>query len=506
MHRRLGGGTSRRFAVLRIVAWASIRQFLGERAAGVPEGLAGSMGSPSPSAGEKPFVACGRSVAADRLYGMHARTWTFLAIGFLGLTAAAKAKPIAFMGGDVLPISGRPISPGTVIVIGGTIATIGPAASTPVPADAERIDCSGKVIMPGLVDTHSHVGGGWGGDASGPMQPDVRILDSINVRDTGFRKARAGGLTTLNIMPGSGHLLSGQTIYAKLRKASTIDDFFIRDAAGKPVGGIKMANGTNSQKEPPFPGTRSKAAAIVRQKFLKARDYRRKVTEAEGDAAKLPDRDLEMEALLEVLDGRVIVHHHCHRADDILTVLRLRDEFGFKVVLHHVSEAWKVADQLAKAAAPCSVIVVDSPGGKIEAMDLSLATGGVLEKAGVPCAIHTDDPVTDSRLFLRTAGLAVRAGMSRDKALEALTLAGARMLDLDGRIGSLDVGKDADLIILSGDPLSVRTKVLQTWIEGEKVFDREDPDDRLFAVGGFGAGRDQKAHACCTDERFAETK
>ena len=267
-----------------------------------------------------------------------------------------------------------------------------------------------------------------------------------------------------------------------------------------------MANGTNSQKEPPFPGTRSKAAAIVRQKFLKARDYRRKVTEAKGDAAKLPDRDLEMEALLDVLDGRVIVHHHCHRADDILTVLRLRDEFGFKVVLHHVSEAWKVADQLAKAAAPCSVIVVDSPGGKIEAMDLSLATGGVLEKAGVPCAIHTDDPVTDSRLFLRTAGLAVRAGMSRDKALEALTLAGARMLDLDGRIGSLDVGKDADLIILSGDPLSVRTKVLQTWIEGEKVFDREDPDDRLFAVGGFGAGRDQKAHACCTDERFAETK
>jgi imidazolonepropionase-like amidohydrolase len=430
----------------------------------------------------------------------------FVACLLAHLPARAEGQPVAFTQATILPVSGPAISPGTIVVAGGTIAAVGPSASTPVPAQARIIDCAGKVIMPGLVDTHSHVGGGWGGDASSPIQPDVRILDSINVRDTGFRKARAGGLTTLNIMPGSGHLLSGQTIYAKLRKASTIDDLFIRDAAGKSLGGMKMANGTNSQKDQPFPGTRSKSAALVRQKFLKARDYRRKIEAANGDATKTPDRDLEMEGLLDVLDGRVVVHHHCHRADDIMTVLRLRDEFGFKVVLHHVSEAWKVADQLAKANAPCSVIVVDAPGGKIEAMDLSLATGAVLEKAGAPVAIHTDDPVTDSRLFLRTAGLAVRAGMSRDKALEALTLAGARMLELDHRIGSLEVGKDADLVVLSGDPLAVRTKVLQTWVEGEKVFDRDDPEDRLFAVGGYGAGRDQKAHACCTDVRLSETK
>ena len=375
-----------------------------------------------------------------------------------------------------------------------------------MPADAVRIECAGKVIMPGLVDTHSHVGGGWGGDASSPIQPDVRILDSINVRDAGFRKCQAGGLTTLNIMPGSGHLLSGQTIYAKLREADTIDDLLYRDSDGRILGGMKMANGTNSQKEPPFPGTRSKSAALVRQKFLKAVDYRRKLQAAGDDAAKRPDRDLEMEGLLDVLDGRTIVHHHAHRADDLLTVLRLRDEFGFKVVLHHASEAWKVAGELAKAQAPCSVIVVDAPGGKIEAMDMSLATGAVLEQAGVPCAFHTDDPVTDSRLFLRTAALAVRAGMSRDKALEALTLAGAKMLELDRRIGSLEPGKDADLILLSGDPLALRTKVLETWVEGRKVFDREDPDDRLFAVGGYGASRDQTAHACCTDTRMAETR
>ena len=413
---------------------------------------------------------------------------------------------MAFVGGRVLPITGPAIEQGTVVVAAGKIVAVGPVAATAVPPDAERIDATGKVIMPGLVDTHSHVGGGWGGDASSPIQPDVRILDSINVRDAGFRKCQAGGLTTLNIMPGSGHLLSGQTIYAKLREADTIDDLLYRDSDGRILGGMKMANGTNSQKEPPFPGTRSKSAALVRQKFLKAVDYRRKLKAAGDDAAKRPDRDLEMEGLLDVLDGRTIVHHHAHRADDLLTVLRLRDEFGFKVVLHHASEAWKVAGELAKAQAPCSVIVVDAPGGKIEAMDMSLATGAVLEQAGVPCAFHTDDPVTDSRLFLRTAALAVRAGMSRDKALEALTLAGAKMLELDRRIGSLEPGKDADLILLSGDPLALRTKVLETWVEGRKVFDREDPDDRLFAVGGYGASRDQTAHACCTDTRMAETR
>ena len=429
------------------------------------------------------------------------------------ITAALAAFPahgadraVAFVGGEILPIAGPPIPAGTVVVAAGKITAVGPAATTPVPADAERIDCAGKVIMPGLIDTHSHVGGGWGGDASGPIQPDVRILDSINVRDTGFRKAVAGGLTTLNIMPGSGHLLSGQTVYAKLRKASSIDDILIRDAAGRPLGGMKMANGTNSQKDPPFPGTRSKSAALVRQKFIKAQDYRRKVAEAKGDPAKLPDRDLEMEGLVDVLEGRVIVHHHAHRADDLMTVLRLRDEFGFKVVLHHASEAWKIAPALAQAGAACSVIVVDAPGGKIEAMDMSLATGAVLEKAGVPCAFHTDDPVTDSRLFLRTAALGVRAGMSRPKALEALTLAGAQMLGLEQRIGTLEPGKDADLVVLSGDPFSVRTKVLQTWVEGRKVFDRDDPEDRLFAVGGYGSSRDQRAHGCCIDLRMTETR
>ena len=404
-------------------------------------------------------------------------------------------ETLAFIGATVVPVSSAEIAAGTVIVKDGRIVAVGPAATTPVPNDAERIDVTGKVILPGLVDTHSHIGGGSGGDSSAPVQPDVRILDSINPRDPGFRKARAGGLTTLNIMPGSGLLVSGQTVYVKLRRVDTMEELLQRDAAGNALVGLKMANGTNSQRDPPFPGTRGKSAAIVRQKFTAAREYQRKL--ADPDVTKRPPRDLELESLVECLEGRRIVHHHSHRADDILTVLRLREEFGFRVVLHHVSEAWKVSGELARAGVPCSVIVLDSPGGKIEAMDMSLATGAVLEAAGVPCALHTDDPVTDSRLFLRSAALAVRAGMSREKALEALTLAGARMLDLDARVGSLEPGKDADLVILSGDPFAIRTKVLQTWVEGRKVFDRDDPEDRLFAVGGYGAGRDQQAEMCC---------
>ena len=411
--------------------------------------------------------------------------------------ALAEGTCTAFVGARLIPIGQPEVPAGTLVIRGGTIAAVGPVDATPIPADAARVEAGGLVIMPGLVDTHSHVGGGQGGDASGPVQPDVRILDSINVHDAGFRKCLAGGLTTLNIMPGSGHLASGQTVYVKLRKATTIDEIVYRDAAGRPHGGLKMANGTNSQRDPPFPGTRGKSAALVRQKFIKALAYRDKLAKAGDDSAKLPDRDLELEALVDVLEKRKIVHHHCHRADDIVTVLRLREEFGFDAVLHHVSEAWKVAPEIARSGVGCSVIVLDSPGGKIEAADFSLVTGAVLEESGVPCALHTDDPVTDSRLFLRTAALAVRAGMSREKALESLTLAGAKMLGLHDRIGSLAVGKDADLVVLSGDPLSAQAKVLQTYVEGRKAFDRDDPEDRLFAVGGFGASRDQKAESCC---------
>lgn len=414
-------------------------------------------------------------------------------VGLMLLSGSVRAQetPQAFIGARLIPITGPDIADGVLVVHRGKIVAVGPTGSVTIPADAQRHDVRGRVIMPGLVDTHSHIGEVEGADASAPIQPDIRVLDAINALDDRIQKAQAGGITTANVMPGSGHLMSGQTLYLKLRDGRTIDDLLIRYADGRIAGGMKMANGTNSRRQPPFPGTRAKSAALVRAEFIKAQEYREKIRRAQGDPEKMPPRDLRMEALVEVLDGKRIVHHHTHRHDDILTVLRLAEEFGFRVVLHHVSDAWKVADRMAAAGVPCSIIVVDSPGGKLEAKDVSFKTGAVLERAGVLVGFHTDDAITDSRLFFRQAGLAVRAGMSREKALYGLTMAGARMLDLPDRIGSLEVGKDADFIILSGDPLSVYTKVLETWVEGVKVFDRRDPRDRLYAVGGYGASRDR---------------
>jgi imidazolonepropionase-like amidohydrolase len=285
-----------------------------------------------------------------------------------------------------------------------------------------------------------------------------------------------------------------------LRQGKTIDDYLIRGENGRIAGGLKMANGTNSRRDPPFPGTRGKSAAMVREKFNQAREYGEKIERANGDPEKLPARDLGLEMLLEALKKERMVHHHTHRHDDILTVLRLQQEFGFRLVLHHVSDAWKVVDELAAAKASCSIIVLDSPGGKIEALDIDWKNGAVLEKAGVPVGFHTDDSITDSRLFLRSAALAVRAGMSRAAALHAMTLAGAKMLDLDERVGSLAVGKDADFIVLSGDPLSTYTHVLETYVEGERVFDRSDAQDHLMAVGGYGAGSPRDRGLCCFGE------
>lgn len=423
-----------------------------------------------------------------------------LAVQILASTAVAQDIPHAFVGATIIPIEGQQIDGGTIVVHQAKIVAVGAREGVDIPSGAKVVDVTGKTIMPGLICTHSHVGGIGGADSSGPIQPDVRIFDSINVHNSGFKRAKAGGLTTLNIMPGSGHLNSGQTVYVKLRSANTIDDLFYRDSAGHVMGGLKMANGTNSRRDKPFPGTRAKSASLVREKYIKAQEYQRKKEDAAGDPEKMPAYDIGLEALVEVLEGKRIVHHHTHRADDIMTVLRIAEEFKFRVVLHHVSEGWMVADEIARAGVPCSVIVIDSPGGKLEAKDLLLKTGGVLERAGVATAFHTDDWITDSRVFNRSAALAVRAGMTREGALNALTLAGAKMIDLDDRIGSLVVGKDADFIILDGDPLSVYTKVLETWVEGTKVFDRSDPKDRLYAVGGFGMGDELTPYLCCQDQ------
>ncbi|TNE72717.1 amidohydrolase [bacterium] len=415
------------------------------------------------------------------------------------------AQTKVFKGATIYPISGEPIENGVLIVKDGKIEAVGKVSDIQIPNGAEVHDVSGKVMMPGLVDSHSHIGNGDGGDGSSPLHPDVRVLDAVDVNSDTFKKARAGGITTVNVMPGSGHLMSGQTVYLKLRSnPKTINDMlFVKDPINEIAGGLKMANGTNALRGGNFPGTRAKSAAMVRELFVKAVEYKAKVDEAKKNKkATAPARDIKMESLVQVLEGKRIVHFHTHRHDDILTVLRLKEEFGFRVVLHHVSEGWKIADEIAKAGVPCSIITIDSPGGKMEAVDLIFETGGVLEKAGVLTGYHTDDGITDSRLFLRSAAIGVRAGMSKAKALEAVTIANAKMLDLDKRVGTLEKGKDADFLILSGDPLSVYTHVEQTWVEGTKVFDRSNPEDLKFFTGGMEVFRGE--HYSHHDNEFAE--
>lgn len=412
---------------------------------------------------------------------------TGLTVGLFASQLSAQETPQAFQGAEIIPIEGDVIEGGTLVVQDGIIQQVGADDEVDIPDDAEIHDASDKVIMPGLVDTHSHVGEGDGGDQSAALHPDVRILDAINPQSDSFKRARTGGVTTANIMPGSGHLLSGQTVYVKYRDAATIYDMLLVDDIYEEVeGGMKMANGTNSiRQQGPFPGTRGKSAAMVREQFVQAEEYREQLRAAEEDEdADPPSRNLQMEGLVEVLDGDRIVHFHTHTHHDIMTAMRLSEEFGFRLVLQHVSEGWKVADEIAEAGVPASIIGLDSPGGKHEAVNLMYKLGPELEEAGADVAYHTDDGITDSRLFLRMAAYGVRAGMSREGALEALTIRGAEMMDLDDQIGSLVEGKDADFILLDGDPFSVYTHVQETWIDGVQVYDRSNPDHYPYSVGG----------------------
>ena len=399
----------------------------------------------------------------------------------------AQQQAQVFEGAKIIPVEGEPISNGVLVVQNGKIQAVGAQGDVDIPENATRHDASSKVIMPGLVDSHSHIGSGDGGDRSSALHPDVRILDSIDPRSDTFKKALAGGITTVNVMPGSGHLMSGKTAYLKLRKADKIEEMlFVDNPLEEVAGGLKMANGTNPIGSAPFPGTRAKSAAMVRELFLKAQNYKQKVEEADGDPEKMPSRDLGMETLVQVLNGERVVHNHTHRHDDILTAIRLSKEFGYRLVLHHVSEAWKIPDEIAQADVPASIIVLDSPGGKMEASNIKYENGAILEDAGVTVGYHTDASITDTRLFLRSAAFGVRAGMSQEAALKAVTEANAKMLDLEDRVGTLEEGKDADFLILSGDPLSTYTRVQQTWVEGKKRFDLSNPEDKEYANGGYG--------------------
>ncbi|OAI50492.1 hypothetical protein AYO44_05705 [Planctomycetaceae bacterium SCGC AG-212-F19] len=255
-----------------------------------------------------------------------------------------------------------------------------------------------------------------------------------------------------------------------------------------------MANGENPKRvygpHNAAPMTRMKVAALQREQFIKARDYQEKWARyrkaaADSKDAPPPEKDPALEPLVEVLQRKRTVHFHCHRADDLMTAMRIAEEFGFELVLQHATEGYRIADEIARRKIPASLTLVDSPGGKLEVAGLLEENAALLEKAGIKVAINTDDSVTESRFFLRTGAIAVRGGMGEDAALRALTLHGAQILHLDDRLGALGKGKDADFVVLSGPPFSVYTHVLETYIDGVRVFDRGQAKDWAYQTGGF---------------------
>src|SRR5690348_11912145 len=256
-----------------------------------------------------------------------------------------------------------------------------------------------------------------------------------------------------------------------------------------------MANGENPKRwnfegRKMAPATRMKIAALQREQFTKAREYLRqweRYRQAKSDDkdATPPETDLALESLVEVLQRKRTVHFHSHRADDLMTAIRLAKEFNFELVLQHCTEGYRIVDELVREKIPVSLTLVDSPGGKLEVAGLLEENAAILDKAGVKVAINTDDSITESRFLLRTGAIAVRGGMSEDAALRALTLHPAQMLHLEDRLGSLEKGKDADFVVLSGSPFSVYTHVLQTYIDGKCVFDRSRQQDWSYQAGGF---------------------
>jgi len=385
----------------------------------------------------------------------------------------------------------KPIENGFLLVKAGKIEAVGTGKPNAV-ADTQ-IDLKGAVIIPGMVDTHSHIGlwskpsvaaNSDGNEMSGPVQSGVRAIDAINPDDPGIRMATAGGITTANIMPGSGNVIGGETLYVKLRGRS-VEEMRINGklpAGTEILGGLKMANGENpkgygkNRQQAPF--TRMKVAALQRETFQKAKEYKAKL-----DAGTKVDRDVNLEAIVEVLEKKRTVHFHCHRADDLMTAIRISEEFGFEIVLQHATEGYRIADILAKKKIPVSLTLIDSPGGKAETIGILEENAAILDKAGVPVCINTDDSITESRFFLYTGSIAVRGGMPEAAALKAMTLTPAKLMHLDHRIGSLEKNKDADFVVLSGPPFSTYTQVLQTYIEGKKVFDRGD--NWGYQAGGF---------------------
>lgn len=389
---------------------------------------------------------------------------------------------IAIVNGKILTITNGTVEFGTVLLSDGKILAAGNGLLPP--SDAFVIDATGKFVMPGMIDAHTHLGVwedgvGWEGrdinEATSPATPHLRAVDAINPDDIAFADALSAGVTSVLVSPGSSNVIGGQSVVVKTF-GKVIDEMIVREPAG-----LKVALGGNpkgtygSQRK--MPSTRMGIAAVLREWLVRGSEYRRKKEAAaknqnsEGKKkSEPPDRDLGLEMLGRVLDGDIPLRIHVARADDIMTALRISVEFGVRVVLEHVTEGHLVLDELLDADIPVVIGPMLVSKG-VETRNLSFETPGTLAQAGVKVALMTDHPVVPVKYLPLHAGLCVREGMGMEDALRAITINAAAVLGIDDRVGSIETGKDADIVILSGHPFSLMSRVEKVLVGGEVVYE-----------------------------------
>ncbi len=398
-------------------------------------------------------------------------------------TAAFAENVTVIRDATILTITHGKIEHGSVVIRGGKIAAVGPDSQITVPAGANVINAAGKYVMPGIIDTHSHTSvEGSVNEISLPNSGAVRIGDVLTNEDVNVYRELAGGTTTALVLHGSANSIGGQSQIVKWKYGRPVSEWPVSDAPRT----IKFALGENPKssnfRPPPgipaqYPATRMGVEEVIRDSFLKAKDYMAAWDEYDarkkrGENPIPPRKDLLMDVMSDILRGKVDVHSHCYRADEILMLLNLSDELGFKVrELQHVLEGYKVSKEIAAHGVGGGTFI-DWWGFKAEAGDAIPYNVAMMDKAGVVTVVNSDSDELARRLNLDAAKSIKYGGLSEEEALKLCTLNGAKLLRLDHRIGSVDVGKDADLVIWSGHPLSTYSHVETTFIEGDVYFDR----------------------------------
>ncbi|HEX8694264.1 MAG TPA: amidohydrolase [Longimicrobium sp.] len=418
------------------------------------------------------------------------------------------SQPTLIRGGTVMTAAGQIIPGGQVLLVDGKVQAVG--ATVDAPADAVVVDATGKFVTPGIIDTHSHLGVyaspgvealSDGNEATNPNTAEVWAEHSVWPQDPGFTRALEGGITTLQILPGSANLFGGRSVTVHNVPARTVQQMKF---PGAPYG-LKMACGENPKRvygNRNGPSTRMGNVAGYRAAWIKAREYQDKWDrwEAGGRQARdTPTRDLELETLAGVLRGEILVHNHCYRADEMAQMIDIAREFGYRIrSFHHGVEAYKIRDLLARDSISGS-LWADWWGFKMEALDFTKANIAMVHQAGARAIVHSDDPTGIQKLN-QEAAKAIQAGraagiqVSENDALRWLTANPAWALGIDRWVGTLEPGKNADVVIWSANPFSVYARVDRVYIDGALMFDRFDPRRQPktdFEVGLFPAEASQ---------------